>query len=140
MNKVCLIGRLTAKPELRYNSSNIEYTRFCVAVNRNYTNENGEREADFINCVAWKERATVLSKYFDKGSQIGVEGHILTGSYENDAGERIYTTDIVVDNITFIDKKKDERPEPEYPGDDKPKDSDPFADFGEQVDMDNFLD
>lgn len=142
MNKVCLIGRITAKPELRYNNANTGYTRFTLAVNRNYTNENGEREADFISCVGWRKTAELICEHFDKGSQIGIEGRIQTGSYEKENGDKVYTTDIIVENITFLDKKKDGRPEPEYTGPvvEQQKETDPFAELGEQVDMDNFLD
>lgn len=144
MNKVCLVGRLTAKPELRYNKNNISYTRITVAVNRNHKNDDGKREADFINCVAWKERAELICKYFDKGSQIGLEGRIQTGKYENEKGTTIYTTDVIIDGITFLDKKQDSRPEPEYTGpqyDESQEESDPFADFGDAVSIedDNYL-
>lgn len=136
MNRICLIGRLTAKPEIRYTPSNVCYSRFNIAVNRPYSKENGERIADFISCVAWEERAELITKYFDKGSQIGIEGHIQTGSYEKDNGEKVYTTDVIVDSITFLEKKKDTQ---ETPVEEK-QDLDPFADFGEQVDMDSLLD
>ena len=148
MNKVCLIGRLTAKPELRYNSNNIAYTRFTVAVNRNFTNENGEREADFISCVGWRKTAEIICNHFNKGSQIGLEGRIQTGSYDAEDGTKRYTTDIVVENITFLDKKSDSRPEPEYAEpqsnlyNDKSEliENDPFSDFGDSVSIDdNFL-
>ncbi len=143
MNKVCLVGRLTADTELRYNSNNKAYARFNLAVNRNFTNANGEREADFISCVAWEKTAEIINQYFKKGSQIGVEGRIQTGSYEKDNGDKVYTTDIVVDNITFLDKKADSRPEPEYVGPviEEQNETDPFADLGDNVTIDdNFLD
>lgn len=142
MNKVCLTGRITAKPELRYTPSNIAYARFNLAVNRSFTNENGEREADFISCVAWKKTAEMVSKHLDKGSQIGLEGRIQTGTFDAEDGSKRYTTDVVVENITFLDKKQDNRPEPEYTGpQEETQDSDPFAEFGEQVSIDdNFLD
>lgn len=155
MNKVCLIGRLTANPELRYNNSNISYTRFTLAVNRNFTNEKGERKADFISCVACKKTAELICEYFNKGSQIGIEGKIQTGSYETPDGNKRYTTDVIVDNITFLDKKQDSRPEPEYVGKQnnsenqdidlhnypKEEEYDPFIEFGDSVSIDdNFLD
>lgn len=149
MNKICMIGRITANPELRYNSSNIPYVRFTLAVNRNFTNDNGEREADFISCVAWRKSAELIVNYFVKGSQIGIEGRIQTGSYQTDDGSKRYTTDVIVENITFIDKKQDSRPEPEYTGpsnidlhmQSEELDEDPFAEFGDRVSIDdNFLD
>ena len=116
MNKVNLIGRLTFEPELKYNKDNIPYTRFNLAVNRNFTNANGEREADFISCIAWRKTAELINQHFNKGSEIGVSGRIQTGSFEAQDGTKRYTTDIIVEEITFIGKKKDSRPEPEYTG------------------------
>lgn len=143
MNKVCLTGRLTAKPELRYTDTNVAYARFNLAVNRNFTNEQREREADFIGCVAWKKTAEMVVNHLDKGSQIGVEGRIQTGSYDDKDGNKRYTTDIIVENITFLDKKQDSRPAPEYTESQKEETKeDPFADFGNSVVIDdsNFLD
>lgn len=139
MNRVCLVGRLTAQPGLKYNSNDVAYVRITVAVNRSHKNDEGKRDADFISCVAWKERAELICKYFGKGSQIGLEGRIQTGKYENDKGDIVYTTDVIVDNITFLDKKQDSRPEPEYTG--PQEESDPFADFGDAVSIedDNYL-
>lgn len=114
MNKVNLIGRLTSDPELRYNSSNIAYTRFILAVNRPFTNSDGEREADFISCVAWRKTAELICEHFKKGSEIGLSGRIQTGSYERTDGTKAYTTDIIIEEITFVGSKKDSRPEPEY--------------------------
>lgn len=142
MNKACLTGRLTAKPELRYTTTNVAYSRFTLAVNRSFTNDNGERKADFISCLAWKKAAEMVANHLDKGSQIGLEGHIQTGSYDAEDGTKRYTTDIVVENITFLDKKQDSRPEPEYTGpQEEAVETDPFADFGEQITIDDaFLD
>lgn len=104
MNKVCLIGRITRDPELRYTSSNVPSVRFTLAVNRPFQNQNGEREADFINVVVWRNQAENVKKYVSKGSLIAVEGRIQTGSYEKD-GQRIYTTDVVADNVQFLDSR-----------------------------------
>lgn len=141
MNKVNLIGRLTKDAEIRYNDNNIGYARFTLAVNRNFTNADGEREADFISCVAWRKTAELIVKHFKKGSEIGVSGRIQTGSYEKENGDKVYTTDVIVDEITFIGSKKgDERPAPEYTGQaeqpeqQEPKEkTDPFAEFGNEV-------
>ena len=94
MNKVVLVGRLTAKPELRYTASNTAYTRFSVAVNRNFTNAEGKREADFINVVAWRKQAETISKFFDKGNLIALEGRLQTGSYDDKDGNKRYTDDL----------------------------------------------
>ena len=138
-----MTGRITAKPELRYTDTNVAYARFNLAVNRNFTNEQGEREADFIGCVAWKKTAETVANHLDKGSQIGVEGRIQTGSYDDNNGNKRYTTDIIVENITFLDKKQDSRPAPEYTESQKEEtNEDPFADFGNQISIDDndFLD
>lgn len=143
MNKVNLIGRITANPELKHNSSDVAYTRFTLAVNRSFTNAEGKREADFISCLAWRKTAELIATHFKKGSEFGISGRIQTGSYEKENGDRVYTTDIVVEEITFVGSKKDERPEPEETGPSvnaTPED-DPFAEFGETVTIDdNYLD
>ena len=104
MNKVMLIGRITRDPELRYTSSNIPSVRFTLAVNRPFENQNGERETDFINIVVWRKQAENVKKYVSKGSLVAVEGRIQTGSYEKD-GQRVYTTDVVADNVQFLESK-----------------------------------
>lgn len=114
MNKVNLIGRICNDLEVNEAGEN-KYTRFTLAVNRNYTDDDGNRPADFISCVAWNGSAETISKYFHKGSQIGVTGKIQTGSYDRQDGSKAYTTDIIVENFDFLDKKE-ERPAPEYTG------------------------
>jgi len=111
LNKVCLVGRITKDIELRANDKDISYTRFTLAVNRKHKNANGEYEADFISCVAWRERAELINKHFGKGSQIGIEGHIQTGSYDKEDGSKVYLTDVIVDSISFIGTKKNEEDE-----------------------------
>ena len=102
MNKVILIGRLTKDPELRTIASGNATTSFTIAVNRNFTNQNGEREADFINCVAWRKQAENVAKYCTKGSQVAVEGRIHTRSYDAQDGTKRYVTEVVADNVTFL--------------------------------------
>ena len=146
MNRVCLVGRLTAKPELKYTSANVPVTRFSLAVNRNFKNEQGGRDADFINILAWRKQAELICNYFDKGSQIGLEGRIQTGSYDDKDGNKRYTTEVVVDQIHFIDSKSNGSAASVTPydyQDDNTVDvsNDPFADFGDSVSIDdNFLD
>ena len=146
MNKVCLIGRFTSNPELSKTSSDIAFTRFTLAVNRNFNNQDGVREADFINCLAWRRTAELICKYFNKGRQIAVEGRIQTGSYEDKDGNKRKSFDVVVDDITFIDKmeeskKTEKKDDTTFYTSDVNDDSDPFADFGDSVDIeDNFLD
>jgi len=149
MNRVCLLGRLTAKPELRYTTGNIPQTRFSLAVNRSFANKDGQREADFINIVAWRKQAELICQYFDKGSLIALEGRIQTGSYDDKDGNKRYTTDVVVDQIHFVGGRKDSAPSAgptPYDYQDAPHnsvdfDNDPFAEFGDSVSIDdNFLD
>ncbi len=104
MNKVVLIGRVTRDPELRYTASNIPNVRFTLAVNRTFQNQSGETEADFVPIVVWRKQAENVKKYVSKGSLVAVEGRIQTGSYEKD-GQRVYTTDVVADNVQFLESK-----------------------------------
>lgn len=149
MNKVLLIGRITAKPELRYTGSNIPYTRFTVAVNRTFSNASGERETDFINCIVWRKQAENVCNYLNKGSQIAVEGRIQTGSFTDKDGNKRYTTDVACDNVQFLDTKSQSQSRAndttpydfEQPSNDVNIENDPFADFGDSVSIDdNFLD
>lgn len=107
MNKVFLIGRLTKDPELRYTVSNVAIATFSLAVNRNFTNQNGEREADFINIQVWKKMAENCAKYLSKGSQIAIDGRIQTRTYDAQDGSKRYVTEVVAENIQFLDNKKD---------------------------------
>ena len=111
MNNCILIGRLCADPELRYlaNANNTAMVRFTVAVDRGLSKEKkaeaeqkGQLVADFINCVCWGKTAELIGRYFNKGSQIAIQGRIQTGSYEAQDGTRRYTTDVVVDRFEFI--------------------------------------
>lgn len=136
MNSVNLIGRLTAKPTFGYTNSNIAYARFTLAVNRNFKNSQGERQADFINCVAYRKTAELINQYTDKGDLLGTEGRIQTGSYTASDGNKRYTTDVVIENIYFLKSK--EKPAHEQVS--EQVNQDPFAEFGEQVSIDdNFL-
>ncbi len=106
MNKAILIGRLTKDPELRTTPTGRNVCQFSVAVSRNFTNANGEREADFINCVVWDKQAENLVKYQKKGNQIAVEGRIQTRNYDDkDGKKKVYVTEILASNISFLDSK-----------------------------------
>lgn len=105
MNKAILIGRLTKDPELRTTPTGRNVCQFSVAVSRNFTNANGEREADFINCVVWDKQAENLVKYQKKGNQIAVEGRIQTKNYDDKDGKKVYVTEILASNISFLDSK-----------------------------------
>ena len=105
MNKVFLIGRLTKDPELRYTGSNVPVTSFTLAINRTYTNQSGEREADFIPVVVWRRQAESVKNYLSQGSQVAVDGRIQTRSYDDNNGQRRYVTEVVADNVQFLDSK-----------------------------------
>lgn len=107
MNKTILIGRLTSDPELRQSQSGTASCRFTVAVNRKFKNQNGEYDADFISCVAFKQNAEFVSRYFSKGKMIAVEGTLRTGSYQdkNHSDVTHYTTDVFVENVEFCGDK-----------------------------------
>ena len=105
MNKVVLIGRLTRDPELRYTSSNVPAASFSLAVNRPFQNQNGVREADFINIVMWRKQAETAKKYLSKGSLIAIEGRIQTRNYDGTDGKKVYVTEVVADNFEFLESK-----------------------------------
>ena len=102
LNRVVLIGRLTKDPDLRYTTSGVPVTRFTLAVNRNFTNSQGEREADFIPIQTWRGTAENCAKYLSKGRMVAVAGRIQTGSYEQD-GQRRYTWEVVADEVRFLE-------------------------------------
>lgn len=105
INRTVLVGRLTKDPELRYTPNGIASCRFTLAVNRAFKNE-GEQQADFIQCVSWRKQAENLANFQRKGNLIGVEGRIQTGSFEGQDGKRIYTTDVVADSVQFLEPNK----------------------------------
>ena len=109
MNKVILIGRITMDPELIRTPTDIPVVQFSIAVNRNYQNKNGERQADFINCVAWRNQAENLARYIRKGGQICVEGNLQTRTYDDQGGVRRYITEVICDQITFLEPKKNDQ-------------------------------
>jgi len=109
MNKVILLGRLTKDPETRYTqSTNTQVTSFTLAVNRRFVKQGEERQADFINCVAWNKTAEFVSKYFRKGQQVGVIGRIQTRNYDDDKGIKHYVTEVIVEETYFAGDKKEE--------------------------------
>ena len=153
MNKAILIGRLTRDPELRTTPTGRNVCQFSVAVNRTYTNASGEREADFINCVVWDKQAENLARYQKKGNQIAVEGRIQTRNYDDKDGKRVYVTEILASNISFLDAKGTNAggnsfsnlPEPPMneenssmnnsPVETVSVDTDPFEAFGDSVEV-----
>lgn len=137
MNRVVLAGRLTADPEIRKSQNGNSVCKFSLAVNRKYKNANGQYEADYINCVAFKGTADTINAYVSKGDMLIVEGRIQTSKYTRTDGSTAYSTDIAVDGITFVGSHKNtDNSQPK-----QDTQSDPFTDFGENVSIDdNFLD
>lgn len=109
LNRVILMGRLTADPDMRQTNNGINTCRFTVAVDRNFTGQNGERQADFITCVAWRQQAEFISRYFSKGRMICIEGNLRTGSYNdrNHPEVKHYTTEVYVDSVSFTGERAD---------------------------------
>ncbi len=165
MNKAILIGRLTRDPEVRYTSSNRAVCQFTIAIDRPFTNQaSGQREADFINIVAWDKTGENVGKYMTKGRLVAVEGRIQTRNYENNEGRRVYVTEVVASNVQFLESRNSTTNNnsfssmPEPPVEKTPYDfanenetnnvsttnsnndtinteDDPFAAFGEQVEI-----
>ena len=135
MNRTFLLGRLTKNPELRYTSSNIPCCSFTLAVNREYTNQEGQREADFINIITWKNLAETCQKYLTKGSFVAIDGRIQTRSYDTDKGEKRYVTEVVAEKIKFLDTKRDGQAT-ETPKDNQVEQANPFKEMGNQVKAD----
>jgi single-strand DNA-binding protein len=154
MNKVFLIGRLTRDTELRYTGNNTAVASFSIAVNRNFTNQSGEREADFINIVVWRKQAENVKNYLSQGSQVAIDGSIQTRSYDDANGQKRYVTEVVANNVEFLGSKGSSNnssnanssnggkaePTPYDFGDaPEPKgtdvDSNPFADFGSSIEI-----
>jgi len=107
MNKVMLIGRLTKAPELRYTQSGTAVASFTLAANRKFSNQNGEHEADFINCVAWQRTAEFVANYFTKGQQMALEGRLQVRSYDGDDGQRRWVTEVVAEQVEFVGSKQE---------------------------------
>ena len=105
INRSVLVGRLTRDVDLRYTANGTAVATFTVAVNRQFTNANGEREADFINCVIWRKAAENFSNFTHKGSLVGIDGRIQTRNYENQQGQRVYVTEVVVENFHLLEPK-----------------------------------
>lgn len=105
INRVVLTGRLTKEPEMKYSQTGVAVLRYTLAVNRQFSNANGEKESDFISCIAFKKTAETMANHLTKGSLIGIEGRIQTGSYDGQDGKRVYTTDVLTDSFAFLEAK-----------------------------------
>ena len=157
MNKVVLIGRLTRDPELRYTGNNTPVASFSLAVNRNYSNQQGEREADFINIVVWRKQAENVKNYLTQGSQVAIDGRLQTRTYDDQNGQRRYITEVIADNVEFLGSRNSSsnsnnmnnsgsthnaEPTPYDFADNNSNnqkgtdvDSNPFADFGANIEL-----
>ena len=114
MNNISLVGRLTKDVELKYTGSQTAVATGTLVVNRQFKNANGEREADFINIVAWRKTAETIANYTSKGSQIGITGRIQTRSYEGNDGKRVYVTEVVAETVMLLDgKSNNQQPQPQ---------------------------
>lgn len=107
LNRVILIGRLTKDPELRYTPAGVAVTQFTIAVDRPFSGSNGEREADFIPVVTWRQLAETCANYLRKGRLTAVEGRIQVRNYENNEGKRVYVTEVIADNVRFLESNRD---------------------------------
>lgn len=143
MNKAILVGRLTKDPELKMTeNTKREVCQFTIATNRPYTNDDGERKADFINCVVWDKLAENLSKYQKKGNQVAVEGRIQTRNYDDKDGKKVYVTEVIATNVQFLDSKGSNASTSNSSDLNQPStqntstthvENDPFAAFGEKI-------
>ena len=106
INNVVVVGRLTRAVDLRYTSNGTAYASFTLATDRDFKNQNGEKETDFINCVMWRKPAENLANYTKKGSLIGIEGHIQTRNYDNQQGQRVYVTEVLAERFHFLESSK----------------------------------
>lgn len=143
-----LIGRLTRDPELRYTPTGVAVAQFALAVNRPFTNQQGNREADFIDIVVWRRQAENCANYLRKGRLAAVEGRIQTRNYENNEGRRVYVTEVIADNVRFLESantssnRDESTPSANFDqtsnygeGAGLHRDSDPFSDDGKPVDI-----
>lgn len=136
MNRAVLVGRLTRDPDLRYTPNGVAVANFNLAVNRPFKDQNGESQADFINCVAWRKQAENLANFMKKGSQIGIDGRIQTRSYEDKDGKTVYVTEVVADSIQFLDSRKSEtQRNNETNQQQAQQQSDPFQEDGQAIDI-----
>lgn len=128
INTVTLVGRLTKDPELRYTQTGKGVATFTLAVTRPFKNQNGDYEADFINCQTWGKAAENLANYMRKGNKVGVVGRIQTRNYENNQGQKVYVTEVVAEQVTFLESKNEQ-----------PKQQQPQEPIGELVDIQDEL-
>lgn len=132
LNRVVLIGRLTRDPELRYTPNGIATTSFTLAVDRPFTSQGGEKEADFIPVVTWRQLAEACANYTRKGRLVAVEGRIQVRNYENNEGKRVYVTEVIADNVRFLERGEQQSEQGRPASRDN---QDPFSDDGKPIDI-----
>ncbi|HEP1259652.1 single-stranded DNA-binding protein ssb [Streptococcus pyogenes] len=132
INNIVLVGRMTKDAELRYTASQVAVATFTLAVNRRFKEQNGEREADFINCVIWRQSAENLANWAKKGALIGVTGRIQTRNYENQQGQRVYVTEVVAESFQMLESRNSQQ----QSGQDNSSQNDNSQPFGNSNPMD----
>ncbi|MBE7320294.1 single-stranded DNA-binding protein [Staphylococcus epidermidis] len=135
LNRVVLVGRLTKDPEFRTTPSGVEVATFTLAVNRTFTNAQGEREADFINVVVFRKQAKNVNDYLSKGSLAGVDGRVQSRNYENNEGRRVFVTEVVADSVQFLDTKGNNQPRKQQEQTTKTKSKNPFENATDPIDI-----
>ncbi|CAC5558020.1 TPA: single-stranded DNA-binding protein [Staphylococcus aureus] len=150
LNRVVLVGRLTKNPEYRTTPSGVSVATFTLAVNRTFTNAQGEREADFVNCVVFRRQADNVNNYLSKGSLAGVDGRLQSRNYENQEGRRVFVTEVVCDSVQFLEPKntndsqqdlyqqqvQQTRGQSQY-SNNKPVKDNPFANANDPIEIDD---
>ncbi|BDV07412.1 TPA: single-stranded DNA-binding protein [Staphylococcus aureus] len=150
LNRVVLVGRLTKDPEYRTTPSGVSVATFTLAVNRTFTNAQGEREADFVNCVVFRRQADNVNNYLSKGSLAGVDGRLQSRNYENQEGRRVFVTEVVCDSVQFLEPKntndsqqdlyqqqvQQTRGQSQY-SNNKPVKDNPFANANDPIEIDD---
>lgn len=111
MNKCCIVGRLVKDPEVKLTSNQTKFCSFTIAVDRRFKDANGQRQADFISCVAWKQTAEFIQKYFHKGNRIGICGSIQTRSYEDQNGQKHFITEVLAEEVEFVESQQEVQPQ-----------------------------
>ncbi|EGQ1305926.1 single-stranded DNA-binding protein [Staphylococcus pseudintermedius] len=139
LNRVVLVGRLTKDPDFRTTPSGVSVATFTLAVNRTFTNAQGEREADFINCVVFRKQAENVKNYLSKGSLAGVDGRLQSRSYENQEGRRVFVTEVVCDSVQFLEPKNNNQSnnQPQQQRGQAPAQDNPFTNANNPIDIDD---
>ncbi|EGQ4044244.1 single-stranded DNA-binding protein [Staphylococcus pseudintermedius] len=139
LNRVVLVGRLTKDPDFRTTPSGVSVATFTLAVNRTFTNAQGEREADFINCVVFRKQAENVKNYLSKGSLAGVDGRLQSRSYENQEGRRVFVTEVVCDSVQFLESKNNNQSnnQPQQQRGQAPAQDNPFTNANNPIDIDD---